>query len=1205
MITVSPQVVKLFFSLVQPPQGAQIYSPNIDSWKSALEVPASLGLYVGGLTKSKATQIELDQRGRIVKAIYSANPEFYQILDTYHYSFAAFDFHRNQEPIPVQDKLLQWKVSEYYEDRRAPSHLVGIESMLYATLTGGYFATVVPKHWLGRVMQFRRWLENNCAIVARIALPPDAVKYHDEDDGLPRIKFGIGKREWPEEERQKWSLIVFQRPAVFNEKNRNTVSYKLQLKKSEFRYTPFVFPMESGIEREDIERCMKRWNEHEWFRNSIKPWLKFIEENKNSGHVGTHRTKAIDIKEQQDYYFLNPSEEYQPKIIIVDRRENMKDRLGVQIKIGNRISLTPNTAYGMGALIDFKSQEGMQSKANGTMEFTLDSRLYRQPFSEVRDSLVSTLCGYGLVPYMVEADHHKMKKRERWLSIQLTPTERMVQMNAKSEQDQSLDIKDWETLYADIGMQSTFPEIVDMWYKRAKWMKIDKYLKNFQLRDVVYQAIYQSHLNGNVMGLGKTRATLFTAILRCSTRCLIVCPAKLIDTWQDEIQQTLVPFARMQKVNWQGKPINVGCNIITDIASCSEERLEMFNLVSIDRLKMTPRDGEFYKCPECGSIVFSKHKDAIIHCTGNTAEKDESKRCNNRIQRWREMNRHIPGETDGYWKWTEYLSETGEVISKFGGHRIPKWARQAGIPSERFRFCSNTNERSPRPEIPRMEPQGTMFKKMERYQIGVQIDPVTKEQKPVYKYDERDFHVKWTLTELLRWRFNFVAVDEIHGIANEDSQRTSAVSHLTGKTRLGNTGTPLKGYPRKILPILNWIFKRPVYPDYRPRDPDGKKRFDDKYKLEVNMGGVELADGSTVGGQKKVLPKINNSELFQSELSSLMIRRTRNEPDVASEIKPQKLVRSRIEIDMDEKHKAYYQKWLDEFAEWWAEMKRENEGKNVSAGNILTKLTYLANASFIPHHMLKNIFERAAQVQKKGTPDQRRAAAEGMQWAQRIGKYEGPMTAKMTHAIKMIIDHVKAGDKTIAFAFRQNSLDLGNLVCQKKLKFNSMVVDGRVPIKAKKGENRGQRHRLVEEFRFKPYHVMWAGTAALAEGMNIPEANRCIVLDYDWDDVRIRQAIARTLRLQQQKTVYATNLLHKGAIDSYMAALSYLKSRSADEAIDYMEFDDFTVQLIPDIRQYADAIVDGTEQVIARKMWTAIDFMNQQEDEEGDYGVVD
>ncbi len=32
-------------------------------------------------------------------------------------------------------------------------------------------------------------------------------------------------------------------------------------------------------------------------------------------------------------------------------------------------------------------------------------------------------------------------------------------------------------------------------------------------------------------------------------------------------------------------------------------------------------------------------------------------------------------------------------------------------------------------------------------------------------------------------------------------------------------------------------------------------------------------------------------------------------------------------IDMDDEHRLYYKKWLDEFSEWWQKMKEEEEGE--------------------------------------------------------------------------------------------------------------------------------------------------------------------------------------------------------------------------------------------------------------------------------------
>ena len=325
-------------------------------------------------------------------------------------------------------------------------------------------------------------------------------------------------------------------------------------------------------------------------------------------------------------------------------------------------------------------------------------------------------------------------------------------------------------------------------------------------------------------------------------------------------------------------------------------------------------------------------------------------------------------------------------------------------------------------------------------------------------------------------------------------------------------------------------------------------------------------------------------------MSSLILRRVRHEPQVVKDVPPYDIQRNRIEVPMDDEHKAYYQKWLNAFSEWWAEMKRERDGVNVEAGSILTKLTYLANASFIPHYMLDPI--------RQGKD------VEGQRWAKIIGQYKGPVVAKMKKAWALIREFIARGEKGLVFSYRTKNSDLGHLWC-KKQGFASMVVDGRIQLTTKSGMDRSERHLLVQQFRERDYQVMWAGTNALAEGMNIPEANNGIVMDYYWEDIATRQAIGRMLRIQQQNKVTANYLLHKGAIDSYMAALSELKARSTDEAIDYMQFDDFHVDMVPDIKAYANAIVDGTTEVLTRKMWTAIDFMNKKADEEGDYGNTD
>lgn len=221
-------------------------------------------------------------------------------------------------------------------------------------------------------------------------------------------------------------------------------------------------------------------------------------------------------------------------------------------------------------------------------------------------------------------------------------------------------------------------------------------------------------------------------------------------------------------------------------------------------------------------------------------------------------------------------------------------------------------------------------------------------------------------------------------------------------------------------------------------------------------------------------------------------------------------------------------------------------------------------------------------------------------WAAMIGRYRGPMTAKMKKCQELIVESVKRNDKMLVFAKRTRTLDLGFQWCEKVAKIPSLIVDGRSSLKIKKTTNRSERQELIDQFRQNNYSVCWAGLDALAEGMNIPEANHGVIMDYGWKDNDWRQAIGRMIRPQQKKTVYSYFIVHEGTIDEYMAAICYLKGRGAAEGIDYMEFDDFSTDVIPDIRQYADAIVDGSVDKLKSNMWLAVDRIKRMASEEGE-----
>ena len=1206
MLTIAPEIASLFRQLLDIKPGCQVFINQLQHTLFALDNFSYNNLKVTAICTDTEWQVVNSKKleafsGDELFVVTHPDLPLFNPQEKFHLGFSAFDFNirtvddqgqpiaeKNQiQPIFVQDRCQFFKCSEGKEERRVAKHILGLEQMLRATLSGGYFGAVLPKRWLGREMRYLRWWNANAALVANIKLPVGAVKQVDGETATAA----------PGE----WQLCIWQKPIQVNS------SYR-QLSYAKFRFSPFVFPLERfGA---DIDDCVQAFRGSQWFSMNVQNWHAALESMHTDKVWGTYKNYPVEVDDPKDMYFFQPKKQYQTGLRITKTVEEIKRlRHAVHVKPGRVVRLSCEDPTSQGALLDLRVNLGTTTEdRSGELIFNYDRELKTRPFTDIKEDLLWNLESQGLIPCMTEAEHHKLMKKERWLSIQLTPIERYVPATSAASkvssgnQEQSGKEEDWELAYEDTGMEATFPEIMELWRRRARQMNLDRpgITFEFQFEDLIYYAAKSSLLNGNVMGLGKTRLSLFAALLRCCQRSLFVVPARLIGVWQDEIDNTILPYCRSQRKDWQGNILNPTYQVIEWARDLHPASLKTFNIISYDKLKSIARDGQFFKCPRCGTVVYSGRINGqeIQYCPGDPSlDEDDPRRCNNLIKTWKKIcagPEYAGGKDERYAKrkLRVLANSDGEPFVKEDGsyHRVhfTKLTDHAG---EKFPVESTVviDDRPPRPQPVVMEKQDHIYKKMVKKLVGYTMDVDTGMQTPEYRMIERSPHLAWTFSDLVRNRFSHVFLDEALAIMNENSQRSLATNKITARNRVTNTGTPFKNKPENVLPILNWTFSREVYPDYRSYDPVGQRRFIDKFRTEVYVGGHRLKDGTIVGGKPKAIPKVNNPELFQAELAPLMRRRVRNEPKVLKDIPRKILIETDLRIDMDDEHRAYYKKWLDKFAEWWQKMKEEEEGEKVPAGALITKLTYLINADTQPHFMLDGIL--------KGQDD------DAKRWASEIGKYEGKRApSKMRKCWELIRENIAAGDKTIASSWRRANLNLGNDWCLRQ-KLASMIVDGTVSLTISKMTGRSKRHEMVEDFRHQNYHVLWAGLEALSEGFNIPEANHVLLLDCGWAPTAPRQLIGRCIRPAQTKTIYAKYLMHKGTIGEYMFALCYLKGRSGDEAIDYMEFDDFSTDVIPDIHQYADAIVDGKEEVLKQQMWLAVDHLKRRVQEEGEEDV--
>lgn len=1176
-IKLHPEAVSLFIEMLRCPRGSFFFYPNVDPDGDVIDRSVYKSHNISGVTtlqEQYRSSNELLHKNYCLiennykrkdyiqpysEVVYAEEPQLVKTLDQFHYAFLSPQFTEHGQPLLSEDRLRQWESARLAgKDYVLPLHIMLVDQMFNAVLPGGYFGAVLPKRWVGSAMRFVKWWSENVALVAKVQLPSNAAQYHtyiasQEDiennpDKLPRNIYDLPEYCTGIHHKKDFVstgnlyLFIWHKPIDPEKVSRQSAMFFATR-----RWTAFAGKLKS-FDDDDFQKLVQAFCKSDWYRYSIRPWLSFIKEDTRS--YRTDDTWPRTLKSPKELRIVESDAESKPDYLIRRTINEIKsDELAVHIKFGSTVKLETYSPAAAAILheIELKSGEvpknelgSKKKKRHGEEEdeernpkypvYRFFQRLKGFAFSENRDWLLKTLTDNGLHPYVLASDHICITKDARWLDIQLSPIERTVKVPTDED-----GIDEWETLYDDMSVQAAYPEIFNLWMKRARQMKLDKYqfTYDFQFIDIVTMACKQCILNGSVMGLGKTRENLFLALLLGIEKSLQILPTKLIGVWQEEIETTIANYVRRVKTNWMGKEMSADYNLIQWARDLKPDRIKTFNIISYENLPRVPKDSLFFKCPVCSFIVCSPKLNQEQPCPQCNHGREQERLRQNKIMELK-----------------KYKAKHGIVID------------------------DRVSSRNLVMMLPVTKVQRKLTRKT-KYRTERTRDKITgiykTEEIAIHEDVERKPHLKWTFAHLLRNRFPLVQIDEANYIKSAEAQRSFAISTVNGRRRVANTGTPVRGFPKSVCNILNWTFAREVYPDYRgPNNNEaGIARFQKKYAYFIER------KGST----PKLIPRINNPELFQSEIAPLMLRRLRNEPAVAEHIPPINPELNMITVPMNDEHEAYYRLWLKEFVEWWRLKRIEEDKKDAKASNdLMVKLGYLMRVSSIPHFVFDS-FLKSNDVTSKS-------------WAQKIGIYDGPITSKFECCTKMIKKIQAHHEKTIVFASNVANLELGKQWClSQDPRIPCLTISGNVStaIKSKDVGSRSPRQQIVDSFRYKDYMVLWASIKCMAEGYNIPEANHGIFMDYTWNPADWEQAIARMLRPQQKRSVYGTFLVHEGTVDEYVAMWVQLKAKSASEGVDYEEFSDFTAKMVPDFKMYADAIVSGEDRELLSRMRDALE----------------
>ena len=293
-------------------------------------------------------------------------------------------------------------------------------------------------------------------------------------------------------------------------------------------------------------------------------------------------------------------------------------------------------------------------------------------------------------------------------------------------------------------MRAVHADVVEQWTKRMEKCGADGHLFGFQNKDLPVLLIKNGVINGSKMGLGKTIETLMTPVMLTSKKCLLVVPSKLIGEWQDEMEKRLGVFVTMEKLNWRNERIKYDYQIIEWAKDV--ENLKTINIISYDKLWRTPRDAMFFVCPKCEFKVCNP---------AGTAETMPCPKCNHGVRKkWKAENLKL-----GLKKYV-MMVDRGDGLNTV-------YLDALGL----TRTTKDT--RLPFPPMVMMDRTDHRYHKTATRRTGVDADG-----KPVVKKVKKKYHLRWSMAELLRNKFNFIGLDEALMVANDDSNRSAGIDHL-------------------------------------------------------------------------------------------------------------------------------------------------------------------------------------------------------------------------------------------------------------------------------------------------------------------------------------------------------------------------------------------------------------------------------------------
>jgi len=454
----------------------------------------------------------------IARAMY---PKARIIQDSamHHIHENEFDYVLANPPFTLfwEDKMRIFHHTGY--NNRIVSEIAIMEAAIRSLRNGGYLAIVMPidvmiTKFIDKI-KFLDWLKDAVDAVAKINLPTTT------------------------HEGTTWPVALF----IFRKSDTYTQGWPYS-EKSKLPDWQFTHQLKSFDEPE-LQNLIKEFKASDAFNNVVR----FATDIPNQG--------PFDLKIEKPEEFLQT--EYlktATNIVSTDIVTLNANLAEIDSFILPPLNLVPNglhadlkinairSIYGMQWSPSRKAYVDMFREKVATLDGFLDERKKYDNLPLV-NGLHSYDCQIEHSPGFVDA----LSKRKEWIDFQNTPLEIWV------DQDQDFN---WEEMFEGQGYKDTYPDIWAKW--EAKFIELQKdptynvflphiqqkdnwikHLFTFQKEDAMRMAMKASIINASSMGLGKTRTSIATALLKGFPNNVIVCQTRLINTWMEEFEGLGLP----------------------------------------------------------------------------------------------------------------------------------------------------------------------------------------------------------------------------------------------------------------------------------------------------------------------------------------------------------------------------------------------------------------------------------------------------------------------------------------------------------------------------------------------------------------------------------------------------------------------------------------------------------------------------------------